>query len=92
MTQSILIGFTAILLLVSGCKSTPSKTVYSPDECLPEIQVVEKLIKIDPALTQTYENPVPQVGDNGILLEWCLTEAANNRKMSTQLNAIRNTQ
>ncbi len=89
MMKITLIGLMGLCILMSGCKSTPQKVVYSPSECVPDIQIIKEPVKVDPELTQTYENPVPSTGENGILLVWCLTEAANNRELNAQMEAIR---
>ena len=77
-------------ILLSGCKLSPSKPIFQPAECVPDIQVVEKLVRIDPELTQQHRNPkVPTHGDNSVLLEWVLACASNVRALNLQMDAIR---
>ena len=65
------------------------KDIFQPNECVPEIQIMEVLQRVDPELTETHSIDIPSTGDNGVLLEWCLTAASNNHQLNKQVKAIR---
>ena len=77
-----------LLMLGTGC-GTSFKAQQPINECVPEIQVKEKLVPIPMSLLQTHENPtVPSHGDNSVLLEWCMICAANNHELNKQMQKL----
>ncbi len=96
MTKIMQIGLIIPLILLFGISCTPQikeRPRFSPSECVPDIEIVEKRVELGSELTENHPNPtVPTHGDNSVLLEWCLACAANNRKLNLQMDAIRELQ
>ena len=78
------------LLCGSSC-TIQRKAPLPVDECVPDIQIVDRMVTLAPELTQTQHNPpVPNSGDVIVLVDWTLACAANTRKLNDQMEAIRN--
>lgn len=92
MMKTWLIGLIGLsLLLLGGCSSNPP--IPAPNECVPDIQIVEQYVPFPPELTELHEAPaVPSSGDNAALLDWAMACGAQNHLYEQQIRALKELQ